>query len=338
MGSEATKPASRLDALPSWARLNWQGVAIAGLVATSATFLSEHYNAPAMLFALLIGLSLGFLSEQDSVKPGLTLSAKHVLRFGVGLLGIQLSLADAQALGGLSVAATGGLVIATMGLGVLLSFATARRFAYGILSGGAVAVCGASAALAFSSVLPAHPKREEDTVLVVVSVTVLSTVAMVLYPILFQSLNYTDLQTGFLIGATIHDVAQVVGAGYSVSDDAGLVATLVKMLRVACLPLLVIAVHLAFRRRGQPGAVVPWFLILFVALTLLRSFLPIPEVLISGLSEVSRWMLITAIAALGLQTNLRAVLTVHPTLLVILIVETLFILGGAMIYATYFLD
>jgi len=329
---------ARLGAVFAWVKLYWQGVAVAGLIAMAATFLSEHYSAPAMLFALLIGLSLGFLSEQETLKPGLAFSAKHMLRFGVGLLGIQLSLADAQALGGLSVAATGGLVVATMALGILLSFATARRFAYGILSGGAVAVCGASAALAFSSVLPPHPKREQDTVLVVISVTVLSTVAMVLYPILFKSLNYSDLQTGFLIGATIHDVAQVVGAGYSVSDDAGLVATLVKMLRVACLPLLVVAVHFAFRSKGQPGAVVPWFLILFVVLAVLRSVAPIPEAVVSSLSEISRWMLITAIAALGLQTNLRAVLKVHPTLLIILVIETLFILGAAMLYATNFLN
>lgn len=338
MKNAASRQVARLGALSSLVRLNWQGVAVAGLIAMSATFLSEHYAAPAMLFALLTGLSLGFLSEQEALKPGLALSAKQMLRLGVGLLGIQLSLADAQALGVLSVAATGGLVFATMGLGILLSFASSRRFAFGILSGGAVAVCGASAALAFSSVLPSHPKREKDTVLVVICVTVLSTVAMVLYPVLFQSLHYSDLQTGFLVGATIHDVAQVVGAGYSVSDDAGLLATLVKMLRVACLPVLVIAVHFAFRGRGQPGAVVPWFLTLFIVLAVFRSALPISESLISFLSELSHWMLITAIAALGLKTNLRAVLTVHPNLLIILVVETLFILGGAMIYATYFLN
>ncbi|WP_394199517.1 YeiH family protein [Litoreibacter albidus] len=321
-----------------WVKKHWQGFAIAVLVAMAATFLSEHYGAPTMLFALLIGLSLGFLSEHDDLKPGLGFSAKHLLRLGVGLLGLQLAFTDVQALGGLSVGATSLLVVATLGLGIALSFATARRFAYGILSGGAVAVCGASAALAFSAVLPSHPKREEDTVLVVISVTVLSTVAMVLYPILFQSLNYSDLQTGFMIGATIHDVAQVVGAGYSVSEEAGLVATLVKMLRVACLPILVIVVHLSFRSRGQAGAFVPWFLTLFIVMAVTRSVLPIPEAVLWVMGQASQWMLVIAIAALALQTNLRAVTTVHPMLLIILVIETLFILGGAMLYATYFLN
>ena len=333
--AEAASLAS--GSVAKFVQAHWQGVAVSVVIATAATFLSEQYGAPTMLFALLIGLSLGFLSEQAVLKPGLTLSAKHVLRLGVGLLGIQLAFSDVQSLGGTSVLATVLLVIATLVLGIVLSFANARRFAYGILSGGAVAVCGASAALAFLSVLPAHPKREEDTALVVISVTVLSTVAMIVYPILFKSLNYSELQSGFMIGATIHDVAQVVGAGYSVSEEAGLVATLVKMLRVACLPLLVIFVHLAFRGSGRVGAVVPWFLVLFVVLAILRSVLPIPEHVIAALSETSRWLLITAIAALGLQSNLRAVLKVQPALLIILILETLFILGGAMLYATHYL-
>ena len=75
-----------------FAQSNWQGLAVALVIATAATFLSEHYGAPTILFALLLGLALNFLSEQPSLKPGLTFSAKTVLRLGVGLLGIQLGL------------------------------------------------------------------------------------------------------------------------------------------------------------------------------------------------------------------------------------------------------
>lgn len=161
---------------------------------------------------------------------------------------------------------------------------------------------------------------------------------MVLYPILFKALGYSELQTGFLIGATIHDVAQVVGAGYSVSDEAGLIATLVKMLRVACLPSLVFGVHLIFRDNEQSGSHVPWFLVLFVALAVIRSLVVIPEPVIAIVAETSRWMLVTAIAALGLQTNLKQVLRVHPALLIILFIETIFILGLAMIFASKYLS
>ncbi len=285
-----------------------------------------------MLFALLIGLSLGFLGGMPPLQAGLNFTAKTVLRLGVGLLGIQLGFEDVKALGVSSIAAVLAMVMLTILTGVALSFATGRRLAYGILSGGAVAVCGASAALAFAAVLPSRPDRERDTVLVVIVVTILSTVAMVLYPILFQRLGFSDIQTGFLLGATIHDVAQVVGAGYSVSDAAGLTATLTKMLRVASLPLLVLAVHLIFRD-GQGGRTfLPWFLVLFIALAVLRSTGLIPPPAITFLSQAAGWMIVTAIAAIGLLSNLKAVVQVHPTMLAILGIETLFLLILALIF------
>ena len=316
-------------------RLYWRGGLVSMVIAIAAAFLSNQYGAPIMLFALLIGLSLGFLAEQDRLQPGLAFSAQQALRLGVGLLGIQLSFDEALSFGAIPVVGSILLVFLTLGLGVLLSFANGRRFAYGVLSGGVVAVCGASAALAFSAVLPRHPKRDEDTALVVIGVTVLSTIAMIFYPFIATALRFTDQQTGFLIGASIHDVAQVVGAGYSVSEEAGLIATLVKMIRVACLPLLVILVHLAFQNGSKAKANVPWFLVLFVLLVLVRSVFPIAPSLIEVAGQISSWLLVVAIASLGVKTNLQTVLRVHPALLLILLVETVFILLGSMIFASF---
>ncbi len=328
---------AKLDQLFGWARVklnlsHWRGVSVALMVAATATFLSEHYGAPTMLFALLIGLSLGFLADVPSLEGGLNFTAKTVLRLGVGLLGIRLGFSDVQAIGGVSIAAVVLMVPITMAFGTALALIAGRRVTFGILSGGAVAVCGASAALAFSSVLPKSKERENDTVLVVIAVTVLSTIAMVMYPILFGYLGFDDTQTGFLIGATVHDVAQVVGAGYSVSDEAGLTATLVKMLRVATLPILVFATHLLSRNDQSGTSPFPWFLILFVGLAIARSVLPIPEVVVEVISELARWMMVAAIAAIGLRTNLGAVLRVHPSFLVILALETLFLLGIALMF------
>lgn len=320
------------------ARVSWRGVALTLVIAGASTFLSEHYGAPTMLFALLIGIAFHFLAEVEVCKPGIDLSASMLLRLGVGLLGIQLVLADVEAIGLTSVAATIIMTVLTLGCGALLSFTIGRRLAFGMLSGGSVAICGASAALALSAVLPAKADRERDTVLVVVTVTVLSTVAMVLYPILFQALGMSQTQTGFLIGATIHDVAQVVGAGYSVSDDTGLIATLVKMLRVASLPLIVIFVQMIFRDSQAGRVSIPWFLILFVALAVLRNTVEIPEAVVSVIAEASRWMLVTAIAAIGIRTDLGGILKVHPSYLIILLLETLFLLGIAMVYAVEFMN
>jgi uncharacterized membrane protein YadS len=132
------------------------------------------------------------------------------------------------------------------------------------MTGGAVAICGASATLAIAAVIPHNDKTERNVLFTVVAVTTLSTVAMVLYPVLFGLLGIDDREIGFLIGATIHDVAQVVGAGYSVSDRAGDAATVVKLMRVAMLPVVLMAIVLTLRatsagkawRTGAAAAVV----------------------------------------------------------------------------------
>lgn len=197
------------------------GLLLASVIAVAATFLSDHYGAPVMLFALLLGMAFHFLSEDNSCAVGVDFAAKALLRFGVGLLGLRLGLAEVMSLGLTPVIAIIGFVLVTFGCGVVMARIFGRRTAFGMLAGGSVAICGASAALAITSVLPLHKDREQDTLFVVIGVTALSTIAMIAYPILFKSLGLSDIESGFLVGATIHDVAQVVGAGYSISDEAG---------------------------------------------------------------------------------------------------------------------
>jgi uncharacterized membrane protein YadS len=91
--------------------------------------------------------------------------------------------------------------------------------------------------------LPPRSDREQGTLFVVIAVTVLSTIAMVAHPVLVQAMGLNDLKSGFLIGATIHDVAQVVGEGYLISDESGVIATFVKMVRVALLPVVMPTKH-----------------------------------------------------------------------------------------------
>ena len=89
---------------------------------------------------------------------------------------------------------------------------------FGLLSGGATAICGASAALALAAALPAHPLKERATLFTVVGVSALSTLAMIVYPMIAHALGLDSRAAGVFLGATIHDVAQVVGAGYSMSQ------------------------------------------------------------------------------------------------------------------------
>jgi uncharacterized integral membrane protein (TIGR00698 family) len=322
----------------SFLRSRWQlyfgGVMLVVVIAAAATFLSEHYGAPVMLFALLIGMAFHFLAQDDSCKPGVEFSANTLLRFGVGLLGLRLSIGDVESIGLGPVLAIIGFVMATLACGVLMSLVLGRGMAFGLLAGGSVAICGASAALAIASVLPSRNDREQDTLFVVIAVTALSTISMVAYPVLFQAMGLNDIESGFLIGATIHDVAQVVGAGYSISDEAGVIATFVKMVRVALLPIVMLVVMLSFRGAQNQKVALPWFLVMFIALAVLANSGLLPQTVVDVFADLSRWCLVIAISALGVKTSLAKFREVKPSYTAILIIETLFLLLIAVAFVT----
>jgi uncharacterized integral membrane protein (TIGR00698 family) len=199
---------------------------------------------------------------------------------------------------------------------------------FGVLSGGAVAICGASAALAIASVLPRSETRERDTILTVVSVTALSTIAMIIYPIFATSIGLDHRQAGIFIGGTIHDVAQVVGAGYTISNETGDIATYVKLLRVAMLLPAVFAISFLYARSGKgesARATLPMFLVGFAVLVVLNSMGLLPKVAIDLANDVSRWCLVAAIAALGMKTSFKALFAVGWRPIGLMIAETLWI-------------
>ena len=313
------------------------GLLIAVTIALAASFLGEQYGAPAMLFALLIGMAFNFLATDPRAEPGIGFSASTLLRIGVALLGLRLTFADVAELGWTPVAGVVGLLVLTLGAGILIARALGRPLAFGLLSGGAVAICGASAALAIASVLPKRLLREDDVLLTVVGVTSLSTVAMVLYPALFAALGLNETEIGYLIGATIHDVAQVVGAGYSVSETAGDIATFTKLQRVALLPVVLLAVAAAFRAEAGGTVRLPWFVIAFTGLMILRNTVPLPDSVLAAGTGASRFLLLTAIAALGVKTSLGQLFASGPRRLYVIGLETLVLLAMALGFALVFM-
>jgi uncharacterized integral membrane protein (TIGR00698 family) len=323
--------------LRGWALSVRSGLALAVTVALASSFLSEHYGAPAMLFALLIGMAFNFLAMDARAEPGISFASRTLLRVGVALLGLRLTFEDVAQLGWTPVIGVVALLVLTLLAGIATARAFGRPVAFGLLSGGAVAICGASAALAIAAVLPRRQVSEEDVLFTVVGVTALSTVAMVLYPVLFGALGLGEVEIGYLIGATIHDVAQVVGAGYSVGDRAGDIATFTKLQRVALLPVVLIAVALVYRRESGGGAGLPWFVVAFTLLMLARNLLPLPEPLLAAAGEASRFLLVTAIAALGVRTSLAQMFAQGPRGFYIVGIETLALLAMALGLAHVFM-
>jgi uncharacterized integral membrane protein (TIGR00698 family) len=346
----ATATAHRIAAT---AREVWPGLLTALTIATAAAFVSSRYGGPALVFALLLGMAFNFLSDNARTAPGIEFTAKRVLRLGVALLGARIGLEQILALGWLPVVLIAAMVPATILLGRLVAARLGESGQMGLLTGGAVAICGASAAMAIASVLPASDRRERDTLFTVVGVTTLSTVCMVIYPAILSLFELTDVQAGYIIGASVHDVAQVVGAGYVISDPAGDAATLTKLMRVAMLIPTTLLLAYLFARTGagagaggggtRAGVKVPGFLIGFVALAVATNLGLLPGPVVQAAETGSKWCLIVAIAALGVKTVLKELLDLGWKPLVLMLAETVFmvtvvaavvlIAGGAFIAA-----
>lgn len=307
------------------------GVMIAILVAVSAKFLSEHYATPAMLMALLLGIAVGFLSDEARTKPGIEFSARQILRVGVALLGARISVDLLIGLGAELIALVIAGLLATIGFGLLVGRFFHFKWRFSVLTAGSVAICGASAAMAISAILPKDERSEERLIFTVVGVTVLSTIAMIAYPILVNALDMDTVQAGVFLGGTIHDVAQVVGAGFSVSTETGETATLVKLIRVAMLAPVVLVASVLIRSFATPDPdakappLLPVFVIGFLVLAAINSLGFLPSFASDFLAEASRWMLLVAIAAVGMKTNLKQVLSVGPMAIGLIVMETLFI-------------
>lgn len=312
------------------------GILICIVVALAATFLSEHYGGPQLLYALLIGLSLHCLSADPQIKRGVNFCAKTVLRAGVALLGARITLGQVAELG----VGTGLVIVAavafTLLFGLLMARVLKRPREEGFLSGGAVAICGASAAMAISSVLPQTKENERFTLLTVVGVTVLSTLAMVIYPFSLTAFGFNTVQTGIFLGGTIHDVAQVVAAGMMIGQDAGEVATVVKLFRIMLLMPIVLLIASAYGRHlpatgNRPkAALVPGFLLAFIALVLLGSMKMFPPALTEAAGSASRWCLVVAIAGAGVKTSFEDLMKLGWQPVLMLVAETVFIAASVL--------
>jgi len=305
------------------------GLLMSIVIALAAVSLTEHYGGPVMLMALLLGMALNFLSEEGKCVVGIDFAAKRVLQLGVVLLGLRITYADMVDLGLTTILLTCAGVLTTIvcGLAIARVFGLSRNF--GLLTGGAVAICGASAAMAISAVLPNYENKERDTIFTVVAVTTLSTLAMVLYPLIVSYLGFDHRSAGIFLGGTIHDVAQVVGAGYTVSTETGDVGTLTKMLRVALLVPVVSLVYWTCHKKGtsktNPLKSMPIFLVGFVLLAVVNSFGWVPEAPKAQLIDLSRGILITAIAALGMKSSLKQFAAVGRSAIALVVVETIFL-------------
>lgn len=294
----------------------WPGLAVCGTASIAAAWLSEHYGFPIILLGLLVGLALSFLGHDPRMHRGLDYASRSFLRIGIVVLGFQVTFAQIGALGPVPFVALLVVMAAAFFAGLGAARVAGQSAYAGLLAGGATAICGASAALALYGVIGKQRLSQAQFALTLVGVSLASALAMSVYPVLAAELGLGDRQAGFLIGASIHDVAQAIGGGYAFSDVAGSHATIVKLARVALLAPLVALVSLVIGHgeattEGQSiwrRLALPWFILAFLGTLTLNSLVPLPAAWTAGLLTLSKGLLLLAVTATAMRSRLELLL------------------------------
>jgi uncharacterized integral membrane protein (TIGR00698 family) len=264
-----------------------------------------------MILAILIGIGFhNLIGTPASAKPGVTFSLKRLLRLAIILLGLQLTAQQIAEVGVTGVALIAATLIATFVFTKWFARLIGVDAKLGELIAAGTSICGASAVIATNSVTEAP---DEDVAYAVACVTVFGSIAMFLYPALTGLLHLSPRAFGLWSGASIHEIAQVVAAAFQAGTDAGNYGTIAKLTRVTMLAPVVITLGLlASRKRRDLGeaaargkAPIPYFVLGFIALVVVNSVLTVPPEIKAWIVVSTTFLLSLALAAMGLETDIR---------------------------------
>jgi uncharacterized integral membrane protein (TIGR00698 family) len=320
----------------SWAPTHLPGLAIALAVAVVAVLVNRRVSAlSAHVIAVACGIAGATFGRVESLlRPGFRFAAKRVLRAGIVVLGVRLSLGDLGDLGPRSLAAVVTVVVATF-FGIRwLAVAMGVSPAIGLMMATGYSICGASAVAA---VEPFARGTEEEVAVSLSMVTLCGTLAIVVLPPIGQLLGLDASLFGAWVGASVHDVGQVVATASTRSAEALRVATVVKLTRVILLaPLLAMVALGARRRHNDPeGAVarpplLPLFVALFLVAVAVRTSGVIPADWLDNIKTLETVLLAMGLFGLGTGVDLRALVGVGGRPLVLALISWALIAGAAL--------
>lgn len=286
------------------------GTVLAGAIALVAVIVSSmtglDWLSP-MIIAVLVGMLINRTVKAPTwAAPGLAFTMRPLLRLAVMLLGLQLSFAQLAALGLTGLLVVVGCVVATFIFTLVCGRLLGVDPALTELIAAGTSICGASAVVAVNTVTRA---REEDVAYAISCITLFGTIAMLAFPMLQQVIQLAPSGYGLWIGSSVHEVAQVVAAGFQGGTDAGEFATISKLARVMLLAPVVLAVsRLSIHRRSQSSdstaPAIPWFVAGFISLMIVNSLFNISNEIVQTTNAVTGFFLTAALAAVGMQTNL----------------------------------
>ena len=298
--------------MPTTATRHLPGLALAAFLATAGFALAElpwvkgTLHVSALLLVILLGIAWKSLAPMPAATlPGIALAQRPILRWAVAGLGFRLSVSEMLAIGAPALA----VVVVSTAAALLFGWWIARRLGVGeklgLLLGVGGAVCGASAVVAAESVVQGE---KQDAAVAIGVITLLGTIGIVIYPLLGHAMGMSPLVYGVWDGASLHEMAQVVAAGFGVSDEAARVATVVKLARIALLAPIVLYLGWSLRHQHRAAgtahvAPVPWFLVVFVLCAAVNSLGWLPAPVTDLIRRGDLWLLCVGMAGVGLQAG-----------------------------------
>ncbi|MGH8083315.1 MAG: YeiH family protein [Lysobacter sp.] len=293
-------------------------MALAGVIAAAAMGLAslpslQAFGLSALTLAIVLGIVVGntvFPSIAPSVGSGVDFCKSTLLRAGIVLYGFRVTFQEIAGVGVAGLAIDVVVVATVFGLGTWLGTRWLKLDREtSMLIGAGSAICGAAAVMATEPVVRGQAHKVS---VAVATVVVFGTVGMFVYPWLYPYLGLSEHAYGVYAGSTIHEVAQVVVAGRAVGESAASAAVIEKMLRVMLLaPFLLILSSRIGAPAGEDGAkskiVIPWFALMFVAVSGINSLHLLPEGVKATIVQIDTVMLAMAMAALGLRTHAGAI-------------------------------
>ncbi len=294
----------------------WPGLFLTTVVATAAygiRVLPGMTTFNPMIIAILIGIVFhNLVGTPVWAKGGITFSTRRLLRLAIILLGLQLTITQVVEVGGRGIVIVVATLLATFAFTVWIGrlLGVDRKLAQLIAAG--TSICGASAVIATNAVTDA---RDEDVTYAVACVTVFGSIAMFVYPLLPGFLNLDPHAFGLWSGASIHEIAQVVAAAFQEGQRAGEFGTMTKLARVMLLAPMVIALGVMSATTSRQASLdvnataarppIPWFVLGFVALIGINSIIYISAEARIWIATLTTFLLTVALAAMGLETDIR---------------------------------
>lgn len=286
------------------------GVAIAALIAIPAWLLGSRFpiiGSPVL--GILFGMLMAFWKRPPILETGITYTSKKLLQYSIILLGFGMNLFQVFQVGGQTLV----FMVFTLASTFLAAFLIGRLLKIdsntNVLIGVGTAICGGSAIAATAPVIRA---KEEEVARAISTIFLFNVIAAFLFPALGHTLGMSDAQFGLWAGTAVNDTSSVVAAGYTFSNAAGDLAVIVKLTRtLMIIPVtLVLAFYTSKKQVGQDESsyqlskIFPWFVLGFVAASVINTFLPLSLQVSTALTGAGKFMIVMAMAAIGLNTNL----------------------------------